>query len=140
MPSVYLGRALCMNQIGKLISKEFSIKLEGSVGNHFMNLDDAKSFEELVSRSQESPVVVFKHSTTCPISAAAYEQMTHFNGEVALVDVQSASEVSREIEKKTGVPHESPQVLVLLNGKVIWNASHWKVKADAVAEAIRENS
>ncbi len=110
------------------------------MGNHFMKLKDSKSFEELVSRSQESPVVVFKHSTTCPISAAAYEQMSHFDGEVALVDVQSAREVSREIEKKTGIPHESPQVLVLRSGKVILNASHWKVKADAVAEAIRENS
>ncbi len=110
------------------------------MGNHFMKLKDSKSFEELVSRSQGSPVVVFKHSTTCPISAAAYEQMSHLDGEVALVDVQSAREVSREIEKKTGIPHESPQVLVLRNGKVIWNASHWKVKADAVAEAIRENS
>lgn len=108
--------------------------------NHFTNLNDAKSFEELVSRSQERPIVVFKHSTTCPISAAAYQEMTQFDGDVALVDVQSAREVSGEIEKKTGVPHESPQVLVLRNGKVIWNASHWKVKAEAVAEAIRKNS
>lgn len=108
--------------------------------NHFINLNDAKSFEELLSRSQERPVVVFKHSTTCPISAAAYEQMTNFDGEVALVDVQSAREVSSAIEKKTGVPHESPQVLIFRNGEVIWNASHWKVKADAVAEAIRKNS
>jgi monothiol bacilliredoxin len=110
------------------------------VESHFTDVSDAKSFEELVGRSQESPVVVFKHSTTCPISAAAYEQMSHFDGEVALVDVLSARELSREIEKKTGVPHESPQVLVLRNGKVIWNASHWKVKADEVAKAIRENS
>ena len=108
--------------------------------NHFTNVRDAKSFEELVSRSQEKPIVIFKHSTTCPISAAAYERMTHFDGEVALVDVQSAREVSKEIEKKTGVPHESPQVLVLHNGKVIWNASHWKVTADAVADAIGKNS
>ena len=82
--------------------------------------------------------MVFKHSTTCPISAVAYEQMTRFDGEVALVEVQSAREVSKEIEKQTGIPHESPQVIILRNGKVVWNASHWKVKAEAVAEAIRQ--
>lgn len=106
---------------------------------HFISINDARSFEELVRRSQERAVVVFKHSTTCPISAAAYEQMTRFDGEVALVEVQSAREVSKEIEKKTGIPHESPQVIILRHGKVVWNASHWKVKAEAVAEAIRQN-
>lgn len=83
--------------------------------------------------------MVFKHSTTCPISAAAYDQMTRLDGEVALVEVQSAREVSKEIEKKTGIPHESPQVIILRNGKVVWKASHWRVNAEAVAEAIRQN-
>ena len=110
------------------------------MGHHFINVKDARSFEELLSRSNEGPVVIFKHSTTCPISAAAYEQMTHFDGEVALVEVQSARAVSREIEEKTGVAHESPQVIILRDGKVIWNASHWRVKAEAVEDAIRNNS
>ena len=82
--------------------------------------------------------MVFKHSTTCPISAAAYQEMAQFDGEVALVEVQSARALSREIENRTGLAHESPQVIILRNGKVVWSASHWKVKADAVAEAVRE--
>lgn len=107
------------------------------MGNHFVRITDTKSFEELTDRSKERPMVIFKHSLTCPISAAAYEQMEQFDGEVALVEVQSARALSREIESRLGVAHESPQVIVLSKGQVAWNASHFKITAGAVAEAVR---
>lgn len=106
--------------------------------NHFVKVTDTKEFEELADRSKEQPVVIFKHSLTCPISAAAYEQMAEFAGEVALVEVQRARELSAEIENRLGVNHESPQVIVLRNGKVVWEASHFKITADSVTEAVRE--
>ncbi len=106
--------------------------------NHFVRITDKKAFENLAARSKEGPVVIFKHSLTCPISAAAYEQMAEFDGEVALIEVQRARELSTEIENQLGVAHESPQVIVLSNGQVVWNASHFKVTADAVAEAVRK--
>ena len=105
--------------------------------NHFVKITDTKSFEELATRSKEQAVVIFKHSLTCPISAAAYEQMAEFDGQVALVEVQRAGELSTEIENRLGVAHESPQVIVLRNGQVVWNASHFRITADAVAEAVR---
>ncbi len=108
--------------------------------DHFARITEKNSFAELMNQSKEQPVVIFKHSTTCPISAAAYQEMTRFDGEVALVEVQGARELSREIEKKTGIVHESPQVIVLRDGKVVWSASHWKVKASALAEAVREEA
>jgi bacillithiol system protein YtxJ len=104
--------------------------------NRFIKVTVAEQFMDLLSRSQEQPIVIFKHSTTCPVSAAAYYEMEQFAGEVILVEVQRARELSREIEKQTGIRHESPQVLVLENGKVVWDASHFKVKARAVEEAL----
>jgi bacillithiol system protein YtxJ len=106
--------------------------------NHFVKVTDAKSLVDLTDRSKERPVVIFKHSLTCPISSAAYDQMAEFDGEVALVEVQRARELSREIEHRLGVAHESPQVIVLRNGQVAWNASHFKITADAVTAAVRE--
>jgi bacillithiol system protein YtxJ len=104
--------------------------------NHFIRVTGAHEFTELLERSHERPVVIFKHSTSCFISASAYDEMKEFEGEVVLVEVQRARELSREIEKQTGVRHESPQVLILKKGAVVWNASHQKVKALAVAEAL----
>jgi bacillithiol system protein YtxJ len=59
---------------------------------------------------------------------------------VNLLEVQTARELSREVAAITGVPHETPQVIVLRNGKAVWNASHYEVKAGAVAEAMQANS
>lgn len=108
--------------------------------DHFNAITDTKELERLLTRSHEQPVIVFKHSTTCPISAAAYDEMARVEQPVALVVVQSARDVSREVETQTGVEHESPQVLVLRNGKAVWNASHRKVKSDAVENAVRANA
>ena len=105
--------------------------------DHFVRITDTKSFEELTERSKERPMVIFKHSLTCPISAAAYEQMEQFDGQVALVEVQRARALSTEIESRLGVAHESPQVIVLSKGQVAWTASHFKITAEAVADAVR---
>ena len=108
--------------------------------NHFITVSDTESLEELLQQSANGPVVIFKHSTTCPISGAAYEEMSALNVPVNIVVVQDERDVSDEIEKRTAVEHHSPQVIVLRNGKAVWNASHRKVKADAVEEAVRQVS
>jgi bacillithiol system protein YtxJ len=105
--------------------------------NHFVRITDTKAFEEWADRSKERLVVIFKHSLTCPISASAYDQMAQFDGEVALIEVQRAPELSREIENSLGVEHESPQVIILRKGRVVWNASHFGITADAVTKAMR---
>src|SRR2546427_799045 len=107
------------------------------MGSHFVRITDTKSIEELTDRSKERPMVIFKHSLTCPISAAAYEQMERLDGEVALVEVQKARALSTEIESRLGVAHESPQVIVLSKGQVAWNASHFRITTEAVADAVR---
>lgn len=106
--------------------------------NHFVSITEMSSFDDMANRSKERPVVIFKHSLTCPISSAAYSQMAEFPGEVALIEVQRARELSREIENRLGIAHQSPQVIVLRNGRVVWNASHFEITADAVTEAVRE--
>jgi bacillithiol system protein YtxJ len=65
--------------------------------------------------------------------------MSRVEREVALVVVQKARDLSREVETRTGVRHESPQALILRDGAVVWSASHWNVTADAVARALDEN-
>ncbi len=105
----------------------------------FTTVADGEALERLFARSHEEPVVIFKHSNTCPISAAAYGRMKEFGSGVALVVVQQSRDVSREVEQRTGVRHETPQALVLRNGRVVWNASHFDITSDVVEQAVREN-
>jgi bacillithiol system protein YtxJ len=106
------------------------------MANHLVKITESSALEDLVQRSHQKPVVIFKHSLTCPISSSAFRQMKDYEGEIALVEVQYARELSNEIESRLGVRHESPQVIVLRNGQVVWDASHFKVTADAVADAV----
>src|SRR5215208_6121401 len=100
------------------------------MANNFFSIDDQATLESLIADSNQKPIVVFKHSNSCSISARAYREMEKLNGQVNILEVQSAREVSRELANLTGVRHETPQVIVLRDGKAVWNASHFDVKAD----------
>jgi len=108
------------------------------MSNKFFKLTDKETLNRLLLDSENRPIVVFKHSNTCGISSAAYREMEKLD-DVNLLEIQSARELSNEVESITGVEHESPQVIVLKNGKAVWNASHYGVKAVAVAEAVEAN-
>ncbi len=106
---------------------------------NFSPVSDAAALEELFARSHEEPVLLFKHSNACPISARAYSQMTAVKTPVSIVVVQQSRDVSREVEQRTGVRHETPQALVIRNGRVVWNASHFDITADEVERAVKES-
>ena len=110
----------------------------GLMKNRFTPIADTKALEDLLARSHSEPVIIFKHSSMCPISAAAYAEMSHVHKDVSLVVIQQARDVSREIESRTGIRHESPQAIILRKGEAVWNASHWSIKADAVEDAVRK--
>ena len=99
-----------------------------------------ESLEHFLAQANDSPAVILKHSDTCGFSSRAYLEMSRLERPVGLITVQKARALSHEIEKRLGVAHETPQVLILLNGKVVWSASHGAVKAEAVEAAVREIS
>jgi bacillithiol system protein YtxJ len=86
--------------------------------------------------------VVFKHSTTCPVSFSAERQMNAFmrsHPEVPVykVLVREQRTTSNQIADWTGVEHESPQVIVLRKGAVVASASHGEVTEDNIDELIK---
>jgi len=109
------------------------------MGDQFTQITDAAALEQLLVRSNDAPVVLFKHSSTCPISSAAYKQMSQVAMDVSLVVVQRARDVSSEIATRTGIRHESPQTIVLRNGEAVWAASHFDITKNAVEQAVREH-
>ncbi|HZH34272.1 MAG TPA: bacillithiol system redox-active protein YtxJ [Pyrinomonadaceae bacterium] len=105
----------------------------------FTEITDSSRLDELFKRSGEQPVVLFKHSLTCPISHAAYEEMSLMKeDDINLVIVQDARVVSNEIAARTGIRHESPQAVIVRDGKVAWHASHYDITKAAVTRALEE--
>ncbi|MGI2326316.1 bacillithiol system redox-active protein YtxJ [Planococcus sp. YIM B11945] len=84
---------------------------------------------------------LFKHSSTCPVSAAAWNEYNeycslHPNQLFLFLVVQEDRELSTSIETITNIKHESPQVFHFSNQKVDWHASHNDIKSKAMQEFI----
>jgi len=102
-----------------------------------------EEFDALVVRSENDPVFIFKHSTTCPISARAIDRVNQYmesKGEAvppfSLVKVIESRPVSNGIADRLSVIHQSPQLILLHAGKGIWNASHHNITAENIESAL----
>jgi bacillithiol system protein YtxJ len=100
--------------------------------------------DQLLTDSTTQPLLLFKHSYTCGISAEALDELVeHLNStranaaRYAMVTVQTHRDVSNAVSAKLGVRHETPQALLVRDGRVIWSASHFRVTATAVDSALK---
>ncbi|MBZ0257420.1 bacillithiol system redox-active protein YtxJ [bacterium] len=100
------------------------------------------SVDECIEKSQSSPVIIFKHSSTCPTSSYAKREMDAFVQSSSvlayLVIVQDQRPLSNEIAEQLSVRHESPQAICLKEGNVISSLSHYDITQDNLAKACAE--
>jgi len=108
--------------------------------NSFIEIGDLDSLERFLAQANASPVLILKHSNTCGVSSRAYAEMSSLDRPVGLLTVQNARDVSDEIEKRWNIAHETPQVLIIREGKLVWDASHFRIRAEAVEAALLEIS
>lgn len=103
---------------------------------NLIRLDSIESLDRTLARSMTEPVVVFKHSSLCGISAHLLNQVEAIEADVHVVVVQESRPVSNAIEQRTGVRHASPQAFVLRGGRVVYHASHYGIDPKRIAELI----
>ncbi len=93
-------------------------------------LSSIEQIEEIKDQSNERPQLIFKHSTTCGISRMVlnmFEQGYPLDGDRAdlhFLDLHAHRDVSNKVSEIFGVLHQSPQLLVIKNGKVTFHTSH----------------
>lgn len=103
----------------------------------FDTITEPDRLDALFARSNESPVVIFKHDPFCSISSRAYSQVSRVGGAVTMIDVARDRDLSFAVADQTGVKHESPQVIVLRDGATVWHASHRSITTGAVRDALK---
>jgi bacillithiol system protein YtxJ len=103
--------------------------------------------DKVLSDSHEQPVLLFKHSHTCGISAEALDELrVHIDDasvhavRYAMVTVQTHREVSNTITERLGIRHETPQAILVREGRVVWSASHFRVNAAELDKALASAS
>jgi len=93
--------------------------------------------EELDSAVTGGATVIYKHSERCFMCRRSLRQMKQFTEgrpdvPVYIIDVIGQRALSSRIAEKLGVPHESPQAILIQNGSPVWNGSHFGVTAAAL--------
>ncbi|KON86710.1 thioredoxin [Sporosarcina globispora] len=104
--------------------------------------DSQEAFDQAVKSGEQ--LLILKHSSTCPVSGAAYEEFESFVNEHKDVNayylvVQEDRSLSNHIAEAFHIKHESPQAILFQNGDVAWHASHWKITYGSLENAVKEN-
>ncbi|HEV3026387.1 MAG TPA: bacillithiol system redox-active protein YtxJ [Planctomycetota bacterium] len=88
------------------------------------------------------PVVIYKHSTQCGICDTAIEEIRSFEEQhpsaatIYYLDLLAHRELSNAVARKLGIRHESPQVIVLKEGKPVAVLNHRAIRLDALGRAV----
>ena len=99
-----------------------------------------KELQECIAHSAVNPQVIFKHSTRCIISKMVLKNFEDEwaalpdNADVLFLDLLQFRELSNALAEQLHVKHESPQVIVVRNGKAIYHASHDSITTQEVAQ------
>lgn len=85
--------------------------------------------------------MIFKHSTRCSISSVAYHRLQKSQQPEGVdfyyLDLLAHRLLSNKVAEVFNVPHESPQVLVIKNGKCVYDESHLGIAMADIVEKAR---
>ncbi|MBB4824593.1 bacillithiol system protein YtxJ [Sporosarcina luteola] len=97
-----------------------------------------EDWKNVKDAAKEGAVFILKHSSTCPVSAAGFREFERFDTDIPkyFLTVQTARTVSDDIELNTGIRHETPQLLLFVDGQAVWNASHYGISRSKIQSAV----
>ncbi|AYA37684.1 bacillithiol system redox-active protein YtxJ [Hymenobacter oligotrophus] len=106
-------------------------------------LTQPEQLDDIVRESAEHPVVIFKHSTSCSISAMAKSRLERQWADAGLgkvkpyyLDLLRFRPISNQIAEQFGIRHESPQLLLIRNGECRYDASHMSIQLGEVKKKL----
>ena len=112
----------------------------------FQDVSSSAALAAALKLSDQQPVLFFKHSNSCGISSRAFAEFERYleSAESASVHncvivVQTAREASNEIARILGVEHESPQAILVSNGRAVWHDSHLALKSEALKTVVSQS-
>jgi len=105
----------------------------------WVELSNIHQLKELDRESETKPVLIFKHSTRCPISATALDRLERsYDGQASFqpyfLDLIAHRDISNAIADHYKIKHESPQTLLIKDGKVIFHSSHMAINYHEIHE------
>jgi bacillithiol system protein YtxJ len=106
--------------------------------SNLVQLNTLDKLQAAIEESRIRPVLLFKHSTSCGISAGVFREVKMVDTDVNIIIVQTDRHISNEIERYTGVKHQSPQAIVLKDGEAVYHASHYDITVEDINQHLEQ--
>jgi len=107
-------------------------------------LSSVGQLDEIDKISSSQPVAIFKHSTRCSISAASLNRLErkwdiNKAGDIQpyYLDLIANREISNAVAERYGIDHQSPQLLLIQQGRCTYNNSHFGIAFDELVDNIQ---
>lgn len=106
-------------------------------------LESPQQIQSIKIESANQPVLIFKHSTRCGTShmvLSRFERQVaqnELNARLYFLDLLAYRDISNQIAQAFDVPHESPQVLIIKDGKAVWNDSHLGIEFRTIQQVLQ---
>ena len=119
-----------------------TVDSENKIQINWSPLSESSQLDTLIKLSKTKPVLIFKHSTRCGISRMAlksFEKQYDLSAdqiELYFLDLLNYRALSNEIATRFHISHQSPQVIVLQNEKVVYHDSHYQISVEEIKKVI----
>ncbi len=104
----------------------------------FHTMNTSQDLDAAIAASQDQPIVIFKHSNSCPFSARAQEQISNAKHDIEVYGlvIQYAKPLSSEVAERLDVEHASPQAILVHHGKAIDKFWRSEIQEDTLKERV----
>jgi len=111
---------------------------------NWQSLQQEADLDDWILRSHQQPVLFFKHSTRCSVSAAALNRLERrwkpdWQLTPVFIDLLAFRPVSDLVAQRFSVRHESPQAILVYRGAVLNHWSHLGVDTEAILASVPKN-
>lgn len=103
-------------------------------------ITSVKDVDDIIAASETKPQIIFKHSVSCGISAYAKEKLMDgsegltSNADFNYLNLLRYRAASNYIAQSLEATHQSPQIIVLKNKKVVYTSSHHSIEPKKIAQ------
>lgn len=140
---ITFAKKIYMGLFGKIFGNDGEEKNTERSAIDWIDLNELAQLEILEKESEDTMVVILKHSTRCGISRMVlkmfesdYDLPEDAPVKMYFLDLIANREVSNAVADKFGVRHESPQLIILKNREVVHHSSHQSISAGKVKELV----
>lgn len=111
---------------------------QNSSSSFWKIIESDEDLKNAVAKSFEKKIVIFKHSTRCHISKMVLKNFesevnnTDKNVDYYFLDLIAHRPISNKIAEEFGITHQSPQLIVVENGKAVKDASHQSISVNLI--------